>query len=173
MENLRIAGTVSDSVVDGPGIRYTIFTQGCPHHCDGCHNPDTHDPSGGSVADIPKILDQIEKNKLLKGVTFSGGEPFLQAKALFLLAKEIKNRRKDLNFIVYSGYTFEELLSLAEKDPAILSLLSECDLLIDGKFEKDQRKLSLMFRGSENQRVLSLKESLSKKSPVLYEFRRD
>ena len=77
-KQLRIAGTIGESIVDGPGIRYVIFTQGCPHHCPGCHNPDTHDFAGGQLIDSDKLVEDIEKNPLLSGVTFSGGEPFCQ-----------------------------------------------------------------------------------------------
>ena len=90
-KELKIAGIVQDSIVDGPGIRYVIFTQGCPHHCRGCHNPETHDPSGGQIADVNTILKQIFSNPLLYGVTFSGGEPFVQAEALVPIAEAVKN----------------------------------------------------------------------------------
>ena len=85
-ETLRIAGIERDSIVDGPGIRYVIFTQGCPHHCPGCHNPQTHDPAGGREADVEEIVRQIDADPLISGVTFSGGEPFLQAEARVTLA---------------------------------------------------------------------------------------
>ena len=104
---LRIAGTANDSIVDGPGIRFTIFTQGCPHHCEGCHNPQTHDFSGGKLADTDELLDRIRSNPLLDGVTFSGGEPFCQAEALAELGSRI--RSLGLNIVTYTGYTFEEL----------------------------------------------------------------
>ena len=84
---LRLAGTVEDSIVDGPGIRYTIFVQGCPHHCPGCHNPQTHDFAGGYLADPKSLLEEIRKNPLLSGVTFSGGEPFCQPEALVDLGR--------------------------------------------------------------------------------------
>lgn len=106
---IRIAGTVSESIVDGPGIRYTIFTQGCPHHCEGCHNPETHDFSGGRLADTDKIYNHIAENPLLKGVTFSGGEPFCQPAPLYDLAKRIKENTK-LDIMAYTGFTFEQLI---------------------------------------------------------------
>ena len=107
MSELRIAGLVNDSIVDGPGIRYTIFVQGCPHHCPGCHNPDTHSFSGGSITDTGELLEKIKQNPLLDGVTFSGGEPFCQAAVLAELGKQIK--QLGLNIVTYTGYTFEEL----------------------------------------------------------------
>ena len=111
---IRIAGTVSESIVDGPGIRYTIFTQGCPHHCEGCHNPETHDFSGGRLADTDKIYNHIAENPLLKGVTFSGGEPFCQPAPLYDLAKRIKENTK-LDIMAYTGFTFEQLVEKGEK----------------------------------------------------------
>ena len=78
MTALRIAGTIGESIVDGPGIRYVVFTQGCPHGCPGCHNPQTHDPAGGFWAETDEILSVLAENPLLDGITLSGGEPFLQ-----------------------------------------------------------------------------------------------
>ena len=109
-KTLRIAGIVKDSIVDGPGIRYVIFTQGCPHHCEGCHNPQTHDFSGGEDADVCKILDEMFQNPILSGVTFSGGEPFCQAEALVPIAEVIKEKGKHL--MIYTGYLLEQLQCL-------------------------------------------------------------
>ena len=78
-KELMLAGVMDESIVDGPGIRYVVFVQGCPHRCEGCHNPQTHDFSGGQTADIPKILEEIDSDPMISGVTFSGGEPFCQA----------------------------------------------------------------------------------------------
>ena len=105
---LRLAGTENDSIVDGPGIRFTIFVQGCPHHCPGCHNPQTHDFSGGTLTDTGELLKKIEENPLLDGVTFSGGEPFCQAPALAELGGQL--RQRGLNIITYTGFTYEKLL---------------------------------------------------------------
>ena len=105
---LRIAGTVNDSIVDGPGIRFTVFTQGCPHGCPGCHNPQTHDFLGGTVTDTDELLEKIKSNPLLDGVTFSGGEPFAQAQALAHLGRQIKELGMDV--ITYTGYTFRAAL---------------------------------------------------------------
>ncbi len=149
---LRIAGTVQDSIVDGPGIRYVIFTQGCPHHCEGCHNPQTHDFDAGEPADVEKILEQIFANKMIGGVTFSGGEPFCQAQALVPLAEAIKAQGKHLT--IYTGYLYEELVN--STDEATKRLLELADLLIDGPFVPAQRNLTIPYRGSENQRVIDL-----------------
>lgn len=165
MKELRISGIEPESIVDGPGIRYTIFVQGCPHHCEGCHNPQTHDFDGGRIIETEKILAEIKKNPLLSGVTFSGGEPFCQPEALCELGEAIK--AMGLNLVCYSGFTFEELLALKEKQPAVLDLLRMTDILIDGKFILAEKSLMLKFRGSKNQRILDVKSSLEKGKAVL------
>ena len=154
---LRIAGTVNDSIVDGPGIRFTIFTQGCPHHCEGCHNPQTHDFEGGTVVCIDELLGKIKANPLLDGVTFSGGEPFCQAHVLAELGREIK--QLGLNIITYTGYEFEKLYAERDKN-GWEELLAVTDILIDGRFILAQRSLELKFRGSRNQRYIDCQASL-------------
>lgn len=165
MNDLRISGIEPESIVDGPGIRYTIFVQGCPHHCEGCHNPQTHDFDGGRVVALDNILEEIKKNPLLSGVTFSGGEPFCQAEVLTELGKKIKDT--GLNLVCYSGYTFEELLKLAKTKPAVLELLKLTDILIDGKFVLAEKSLMLKFRGSRNQRIIDVPTSLAHGEPVV------
>lgn len=165
---IRLAGVVRESIVDGPGIRLTVFVQGCPHHCPGCHNPDTHDPLGGYDCALQKILDAFDADPLLRGVTLSGGEPFEQADSLLPLAQAICRRGKDV--VAYSGYTFEELLEKGKKEPAVLELLSLCCLLVDGRFIKAQRDLSLRFRGSRNQRLIDPQQSLKTGKSVLSEL---
>lgn len=155
---ILIAGTVNDSIVDGPGIRYTIFTQGCPHNCFGCHNPHTHDFDGGRLADTDKILNKIVENPLLSGVTFSGGEPFCQPEPLVELGKKVK--AEGLNLLCSTGYTFEELLEMGTDNQSILDLLNIIDTLVDGRFDIDKRSLELKFRGSSNQRILDCRESM-------------
>ncbi|MBQ1537722.1 MAG: radical SAM protein, partial [Ruminococcus sp.] len=133
---LRIAGTANDSIVDGPGIRYTIFTQGCPHNCKGCHNPQTHDFSGGELVDTDTLLEKAKENPLLDGVTFSGGEPFCQAEALADLGRKLK--AAGLNIITYTGYTFEHLYEHRTEN-GWGSLLEVTDYLIDGPFILEQK----------------------------------
>lgn len=159
---IRIAGTVGESIVDGPGFRYTLFTQGCPHHCPGCHNPQTHDFAGGKEMDLGTLLHDMCRNPLVKGVTFSGGEPFCQPQPLYELAVELKAKGKHL--MAYSGYTFEQLLELP--DPFVRKLLEQLDLLVDGPFIEAERNLELRFRGSANQRVLDVPASLAANAPV-------
>ena len=150
--------------MDGPGIRYVIFTQGCPHHCRGCHNPETHDPSGGQIADVNTILKQIFSNPLLYGVTFSGGEPFVQAEALVPIAEAVKTKKKHL--MIYTGYLYEQLLEMKNKD--VQRLLELSDILVDGPFIMEQRDLTLQYRGSKNQRVIYLVKTRQAGDIVLY-----
>lgn len=169
-ETLRIAGVVRESIVDGKGLRFVIFCQGCPHHCPGCHNPQTHDFEGGYDIDIDKIVAEIKKNPLLQGVTFSGGEPFCQAAAFAALGKKIKAiRGMKLNIMSYSGYTFEQLQEKAKEDKGIENLLNVCDYLVDGPFILAQRDLTLKYRGSRNQRYIDMKKTLHKGKVVLAE----
>ena len=154
---LRIAGTVNDSIVDGPGIRFTIFTQGCPHNCKGCHNPQTHDFDGGELVDTDTLLEKIKSNPLLDGVTFSGGEPFCQAQTLAALGTEVK--KLGMNVITYTGYTFEQLYKDRDKN-GWEELLAVTDYLIDGPFILEQKDWEIKFRGSSNQRYIDCQASL-------------
>ena len=122
---IRMAGVIRESIVDGPGLRFVVFAQGCPHGCPGCHNPATHDFNGGKDCALEKILAAIDQNPLLDGVTFSGGEPMCQPEAFCNLAVGIKER--GLNLIIYTGYTYEELQALAADRPAIRELLALTD----------------------------------------------
>lgn len=153
---LRIASLIDDSIVDGSGLRYAIYVQGCPHRCPGCHNPQTHDFAGGQVMDTAEIWTEIRENPLLSGITFSGGEPFSQPKPLLELAK--KAHDEGLSVWAYSGWTFEELLSQGDENRK--ALLRETDVLVDGAFQQDQRSLELSFRGSKNQRLIDVQTSL-------------
>lgn len=167
IDELRIAGVVRESIVDGPGIRFTIFCQGCPHGCEDCHNPETHDFNGGYTCSFDKILDAIDQNPLLAGVTFSGGEPMCQPEAFYELGLEIKKRGLDL--MVFTGYTYEQLLDMSAENEAIGRLLSICDYLVDGRYDKDKRDLRLHFRGSSNQRFIDLNLTREKGHIVLSE----
>lgn len=165
--DLRIAGVVNDSIVDGPGIRFTIFTQGCPHNCKGCHNPQTHSFDGGKEVSTLKLLRDIVDNPLLDGVTFSGGEPFEQAEALTELAILIKSYPKNYSIVTYTGYTFEELLEKSKDRYYWRTLLAYTDILIDGRFVEDLKSYELKFKGSSNQRCINVKDSLLQNKIVL------
>ena len=156
--DIRISGLIDESIVDGPGIRFVIFTQGCSHNCPGCHNPQTHDYKAGSLMTTDEIIQSFSNNILLDGITLSGGEPFEQAEACAEIARGAKDL--GLNVIVYSGYTFEILYEKSKKTRGIMNLLNTADILIDGRFEIDKRNISLNFRGSENQRIIDLKKSM-------------
>ena len=156
-DSIRLAGIVRESIVDGPGIRFTVFCQGCPHACEGCHNPETHDFAGGKDVSIARLLEEIDKDKLLAGVTFSGGEPFCQPEAFAELGRKVKER--GLNITVFSGYTLEQLEEMAVQKAEVRELLDLTDILIDGPFVKELRDLTLQFRGSSNQRVIDMNET--------------
>ena len=154
---IRIAGVVRESIVDGPGLRFVVFCQGCPHGCKGCHNPATHDFEGGYDCETEKILDAIGANPLLDGVTFSGGEPLCQPEAFLTLAREIRRRFPALNIVIYTGYTWEALQTMKEENSSLKELLKLTDLLIEGPFIEAQKDLTLQFRGSQNQRIIDMK----------------
>lgn len=153
---LNLSGIVSDSIVDGPGIRTTIFSQGCPHHCPGCHNPETWEFGTGTQIPVEAVLDIVKSNPLCRGVTFSGGEPFAQPAAFARLAKLLKADGYEV--ASYSGFTFEALLNGSQ---AQQELLSSIDILIDGPFILAQKSLEITFRGSKNQRILDVPKSLA------------
>ncbi len=163
--DIRIAGTVDDSIVDGPGCRYTIFTQGCPHHCPGCHNPQSHDFAGGRVVDTDVILQQVFANPLLGGITLSGGDPLCQPEPCLVLAQAAHSR--GLNVWCYTGYTLEKLL--AEQDPARMALLKNIDVLVDGPFVLAQKSLELKYCGSRNQRLIDMQKTLASGNVVLWQ----
>ena len=163
---LRIADLVNDSIVDGPGIRFTIFTQGCPHHCPGCHNPQTHDSHGGQWVDIDAIYQKIAANPRLEGLTLSGGDPFDQPAPLAALCARV--RTLGLNIWAYTGYTWEALQARPADDP-VHALLAQLDVLVDGPFILAQRSLEIPFRGSTNQRLIDVPRSLTKGAPVLWQ----
>lgn len=152
---LKLSGIVEDSIVDGPGIRVTIFCQGCPHHCPGCHNPETWDFSGGTAMEEERLVQIVRSNPLCRGVTFSGGEPFAQAAGFARLARLLKAQGYEV--ASYSGYTFEQLLLGTPEQRALLDTI---DVLIDGPFVQSQKSLELAFRGSRNQRILDVPKSL-------------
>lgn len=165
---IKLAGLVADSIVDGPGFRFTIFTQGCPHHCEGCHNPQTHDFDGGRYADCDRIIEKIKEKKMTSGVTFSGGEPFCQPDACVYLAEKLK--AMGYHLMCYTGYTFEQLTEKAEKDEKIKKFLSFLDIIVDGKFILAQRSLELKYKGSKNQRIIDVQESIKQGRAVEVEI---
>ena len=161
---MRIAGLVEESIVDGPGFRMAVFAQGCHIHCPGCHNPETHDPNGGREADTEDIIARMRQNPLLDGITLTGGDPFLQPEACLMLARAA--HAQGLNVWAYSGQTLEQLLALRAERPFLRELLEEIDVLVDGPFLLERRTLDLRFRGSDNQRVIDMPETLRRGAVV-------
>ena len=156
---MRIAGTVQDSIVDGPGFRFVLFTQGCPHHCEGCQNPQTHDPVGGTEVSTDEIVRQLLSNPLTDGITFSGGEPFEPAADCAVIARQARDQ--GLNVWTYSGYTFEQLAEKMKKDPGTEELLKLTDVLVDGRFVLAEKSFDVPWRGSRNQRLIDVPRSLT------------
>ncbi|MDR1651074.1 MAG: anaerobic ribonucleoside-triphosphate reductase activating protein [Synergistaceae bacterium] len=159
---MRINAIVEESIVDGPGLRYAVFVQGCPHRCPGCHNPQTHDRAGGYDISADGLIESFmrcaSENPLLAGVTVSGGEPFEQARELTGFLKAV--RREGFDVWVYTGWTIGEILGSADKDE--LELLENIDTLVDGRFEESSRTLERPFMGSANQRIIKNPASYSR-----------
>lgn len=164
---IRLAGITPESVVDGPGIRYVIWAQGCKHRCEECHSPHTWDLNGGRLRDMDEMLDEIRRNKLLKGVTFSGGDPLEQADSFAYIAKKIRGLGMDV--WCYTGYAYEFILEHMDSTKGWKDLLENVDVLVDGRFERDKKNLRLAFRGSENQRIIDLPRSMESSGVVLLE----
>lgn len=163
MKLIRISGVEPESIVDGEGIRYVIFTQGCPHHCPGCHNPQTHPFGGGKLVSIEDILDDISKRKdWIDGITLSGGEPFCQIYQCALIAE--KAHDMGLSVWCYTGYLFEDLYRQG------IDLLKHIDILVDGLYIESEKSLDLYFKGSANQRVINVPESLKNDRIILKEY---
>jgi anaerobic ribonucleoside-triphosphate reductase activating protein len=171
-EYIRLAADLqTDSIVDGPGLRTVIWTQGCHHHCKGCQNPQTWSFKSGGLIPIKEVLKEIDKLEYQSGLTFSGGDPMYQPYACNEIAKYAK--KKDLNIWVYTGFTFEELINLSKKDPIYLEFLKNTDVLVDGRFILEERDLSLLFRGSRNQRLIDIQKTLQNNEITLldeYEY---
>ncbi len=162
---MRIANTISDSIVDGPGLRFTVFTQGCPHNCPGCHNPGTHSIDGGREVSVESLADELGRNPLISGLTLSGGEPFLQGAECARLARLA--HKKGLDVWAYTGYNYETLLERAE--PEQMELLAEVDVLVDGPFVMDLKSYGARFRGSSNQRLIDMNQTRRAGKMMLWE----
>lgn len=157
-KTVRLAGIAYESLVNGPGMRRVFFAQGCKHNCNGCFNPETHNFDGGEIMDMDELIKDVLDNPLLKGVTFSGGDPIEQAHSFSYMANIFKS--SNLNIWCYTGYKFEDLLKKMELDKSIKDLLNNIDVLVDGKFEINNKKEGLKFKGSSNQRIIDVKKSL-------------
>lgn len=165
---IRLAADLqADSIVDGEGIRTVLWTQGCPHHCKGCHNPDTHDFDGGALVDVGYIIAEMKELKNQDGITLSGGDPMCQSEACLEIAKAA--HEMGMNVWCYTGFTYEAIL----RNPKQMSLLKEVDVLVDGKFVLEEKSYDLYFKGSKNQRIIDVKKSLEEEKVVLVEKYRD
>lgn len=163
---IRLFGTAVDSIVDGPGLRYAVFTQGCPHRCLGCHNAESQPREGGYELSIEKLVREISSNKLISGVTLSGGDPIMQSEECLELARLLKAKEYDL--WLYTGFLYEDIMS-GSQGVAAVELLSVCDVLVDGPFVESLHDYELKWRGSKNQRLIDLQKSSKAKMPVFWE----
>lgn len=162
LSKVRTSGIIQESIVDGIGLRYVVFFQGCPHNCRGCQNPQTHSFSGGIFVDVDKIINDVVSNPLLDGITLSGGEPLCYPRQCCIIAKEVRKYGKTV--WMYSGYTFEEIMQHYHRS----ILMHNIDVLVDGPFVYEQRDLNLRFRGSTNQRIIDVQKSLAENKIVLW-----
>jgi len=164
--NIRLAAPLQrDSVVDGFGVRTVIWTQGCSHNCPFCQNPSTHSFDGGELFSVSDILEELDNLVGQDGITLSGGDPLFQIEAVTEIAKHAK--KIGLNVWCYTGFIYEKILEMGEKNPIYIEFLNYLDVLVDGKFENDKKDLTLLFRGSSNQRLINIPETLKNKKIVL------
>jgi anaerobic ribonucleoside-triphosphate reductase activating protein len=154
---IRISDIEHDSVVNGPGVRTVVYVQGCKHECPGCHNPTTHDFTGGYQISIKELVQEVNRNKF-KCVTWSGGDPAYRAMAIYVANAELK--RYNFNIWSYTGFTIEQLL-LRKHTYDTIPFLSNLDVLIDGPYIEALRSLEFPFRGSTNQRIIDVKPTLN------------
>jgi anaerobic ribonucleoside-triphosphate reductase activating protein len=168
IDKIRIAGIINDSIVDGPGIRFVIFCQGCIHNCENCFNAETHSFEGGNEIESKEIIEQIVKNPLISGITFSGGDPMEQADKCSWIANEVK--KLGLNVWAYTGYTFEYILDNMNKRKGWYDFIKNIDILVDGKYEEKNRNLLLAFRGSSNQRIIDVQKGLLTGNIIVCDF---
>ena len=167
-DSIRLASDLqSDSIVDGPGLRTVIWTQGCGHKCPGCQNPQTWDFNGGALVPLDMVYEAIDELEYQTGITFSGGDPMYQPYACTEIAKYCKD--KGYNIWVYTGFTYEELMKMAKKDKIYLEFLKYIDVLVDGRFILKERNLNLLFRGSSNQRLIDMPKTLKEDKIVLFD----
>lgn len=168
MKKVRLSGIAYESLVNGPGLRRVFFAQGCKHNCKGCFNPETHDFEGGEEFDIDSLIEDVKNNPMIKGVTFSGGDPLEQGESFAYMAKRFKEI--GLNIWVFTGYKFEYILENLDKISGWRELIENIDILVDGRFEEALKNDNLKFKGSSNQRIIDVKSSLMEKKVNLLEF---
>jgi len=162
--NIQIAQIIKESIVDGPGIRYVVFTQGCSHNCPGCFNPSTHNTKGGLSIPVYDLGNQIIQESYTKLVTITGGDPLQQIESLGVLVKRLKNN--NFHIMIYTGYTWEQIIQHSE----LFDIVKLCDVLVDGKFEQQLKNISLTFRGSSNQRIIDIQQTFMSGSLVTIDY---
>lgn len=167
-KNIRLSGIAYESLVNGPGMRRVFFSQGCKHNCKGCFNPDTHDFNGGEERNMDDLIKDVIDNPILRGVTFSGGDPWEQADKFSYMAKAFKDH--NLSVWSYTGYTYEYILEHKNERIGWADLLNNIDVLVDGRFEEDKMKDGLKFRGSFNQRIIDIRESLKQGKVIVLDY---
>lgn len=172
---IKISGIEKNSIVDGEGWRYAIFTQGCNHKCKGCHNPHTWDFNGGKEFDEYEALEEIKSNYMLDGITLTGGDPFFQAGELLEFTKKV--REMGLSVWAYTGFNFEEFLLFKNNCKCdnrinihMINLLEYIDVLVDGPFVESKKSMECLYRGSTNQRIIDVKQSLDKNTIIEYKI---
>ena len=168
---IRLAGIEKESYVDGEGLRYVLFLQGCNHNCKECHNPETHDFNGGNEVDEQEIISDILSSPLLDGITFSGGDPLFQAGKLIRIAQACIDNNLDI--WLYTGFVFDEFIKFINNEKHdtrinqdMINLLQMVDVVVDGPFVTHLRTLEDGFKGSKNQRIIDCKKSLRLKKIV-------
>ena len=166
-EKIRLAGIAQNSLVNGVGLRKVFFSQGCSHACKNCFNPSTWSFEGGEMVDIDELVKQVNDEYFLDGVTFSGGDPFQQADKFAILAKKLKEFH--INIWCYTGYTWEELLELSKTNNDVADLINCCDVIVDGPFIQEKHDPNLLFRGSSNQRIIDVAQSIKQHNIVLFD----
>lgn len=167
-KDIRLSGIAYESLVNGPGMRRVFFSQGCKHNCYGCFNLDTHDFNGGELKNIEMLIKDVLNNPMLSGITFSGGDPLEQAEEFSYMAKVFK--QNNLNIWCYTGYTFEYILENQKKRNGWKDLITNIDVLVDGKFDINKKDEKLKYRGSSNQRIIDVRKSLEMGTIVVLEY---
>lgn len=164
---VQLSGIIENTLSNGPGMRKVLFAQGCEHNCKGCFNPETHSLTGGEEISVDFLIEKLLADYMIDGVTFSGGDPILQAEAFATIAKAVN---KELSVWCYTGYTIEQLMMLSETNIAIKDLLDNIDVLVDGRFIEELQSNDCNFRGSSNQRLIDVRESLKAGCAIEYDL---
>lgn len=166
MKTIRLSGICPNSLVNGEGMRKVYFAQGCKHNCKGCFSPFTHNFNGGEERELDDEIIETLQDPLIKGVTFSGGDPFEQADEFNYMANVFKY--SNLSIWCYTGYTFEEIMNSDDNDK--IKLLQNVDVLVDGKFMEEYVEEGLRYRGSKNQRIIDVQRTICEGKIVLLHF---